>query len=200
MGGMTYASYDGGLNNGQMYQQRGQHLNPSTRSRSMGQYGGYSDTEVMVPTHDQRYYDPAAMPPAASGRGHIGYGGHASQQQPPMGMAQGGSGNFDPYYENTRAQQQPPRQMDPSGGYAGGGPLEDRRAQPPPPPPRNVNFEGDPPIKPAGGPRGAPTLGRHYGESDMESVTSALSSHSAPHQRPRRPGLVSFFLNNYSKT
>ena len=85
--------------------------------------------------------------------------------------------------------------MDPSlqhqqgGGYPGGGPpLEDRRAQPPPPPPRNVNFEGDPPIKSSGGPRGAPPIGRHYGESDMESVTSALSSHSAPHQRPRRPG------------
>ena len=77
MGGMpqpTYhTSYDGGLNNGQMYQQnRGQSLHPSTRSRSMGHYGGYSDTEVMIPTQqDQRYYDPAAMP-AGSARGQPG--------------------------------------------------------------------------------------------------------------------------------
>ena len=73
--------------------------------------------------------------------------------------------------------------MQPPSAAAGMGfPADDRRAQPPPPPPRNVNFEGDPPIRGSGGPRGAPY------DSDMISVTSALSSHSAPHQRPRRPG------------
>ena len=42
MGGMTYhASYDGGLNNGAQMHPRGQSLHPSTRSRSMGHYGGY---------------------------------------------------------------------------------------------------------------------------------------------------------------
>ena len=193
MGGYApyHASYDEGLNNGQI--QRGHSLHPSTRSRSMGHYGGYSDTEVMVPTNDQRYYDPAA--PAPAGGRAMGYGAGPAPQQP-VGLSQGGSGNFDPYYENMRAQQ-PPMQapMAPlaqQGGY--GGSFEDRRAQPPPPPPRNVNFEGDPPIKSSGGPRGAPPIGRkhHYGDSDMESVTSALSSHSAPHQRPRRPGYVFF--------
>ena len=153
-----------------------------------------------MPTHDQRYYDPG-------GHGQ-GYGtGHAQVGQPqPVGMSQqhgGSQGNFaDPYYENMRGQQPltgsmaaPTQQQQGGGGY-GGPPIEDRRAQPPPPPPRNVNFEGDPPIKSSGGPRGAPPIGRshHYGDSDMESVTSALSSHSAPHQRPRRPGYVLFFI------
>jgi hypothetical protein len=165
-----HASYDGGLNHGGPHmqpQQRGQSLHPSTRSRSMGHYGGYSDTEVMV--QDQRYYD------SQSGRGP----GYHNQQGQYPGQA---TTQQDPYYENTRVSQ----------GYATDNayPIEDRRAQPPPPPPRNVNFEGDPPIKSSGGPRGAPPVGRsiHYGDSDMESVTSALSSHSAPHQRPRRPG------------
>ena len=148
----------------------------------------------MIPTNDQRYYDPG-------GRG-LGYGtGHAQVGQQPVGMSQqhGGSGNFaDPYYENMRGQQPLTGSMAPTqqGGGGYGGPIEDRRAQPPPPPPRNVNFEGDPPIKSSGGPRGAPPVGRshHYGDSDMESVTSALSSHSAPHQRPRRPGYVMFIF------
>lgn len=154
---MSYhASYDGGLNHGLTSSTRGQSLHPSTRSHSMGHYGGYSDTEIMV--NDQRYYD-----------GRV--------QQTTQFPA-------DPYYENTLSRQQP------SGHMAGGYPVDDRRAQPPPPPPRNVNFEGDPPIKSSGGPRGAPPIGRslHYGDSDMESVTSALSSHSAPHQRSRRLG------------
>ena len=188
-----HTSYDGGLNNGQ----RGQNLHPSTRSRSMGHYGGYSDTEVMLhpaSTDPQRYYD------AGGGMGraplHSGY--------PSSGPVPGGQFSGDPYYENMRTQgphgavpQGPVGPMGPmppvssqAGMGVGGYPVEDRRAQPPPPPPRNVNFEGDPPIKSSGGPRGAPPIGRslHYGDSDMESVTSALSSHSAPHQRPRRPG------------
>lgn len=158
---MSYhASYDGGLNHGlSSSTQRGQTLHPSTRSHSMGHYGGYSDTEIMV--NDQRYYD---------GRGH-------TSQFP---------ASTDPYYENTLSRGHIPQQQVTGGGY----PVDDRRAQPPPPPPRNVNFEGDPPIKSSGGPRGAPPIGRslHYGDSDMESVTSALSSHSAPHQRSRRLG------------
>ena len=149
--GLAYhaTSYDAGLNG------RGQSLHPSTRSRSMGHYGGYSDTEVM-------------MPPNSGGQYYEG----------------GTKVGYDPYYENTRG----PYPMEDRGPSSY--PVEDRRAQPPPPPPRNVNFEGDPPIKGSGGPRGAPPIGRvhHYGDSDMESVTSALSSYSAPHQRPRRPG------------
>ena len=156
-GGLAYhaTSYDAGLNG------RGQSLHPSTRSRSMGHYGGYSDTEVMMPPHSGgQYYE----------------GGTTKMQQ----------GYADPYYENTRG----PYPMEDRGPTTSAYPVEDRRAQPPPPPPRNVNFEGDPPIKGSGGPRGAPPIGRghHYGDSDMESVTSALSSYSAPHQRPRRPG------------
>ena len=155
-------SYDGGLNG------RGVGLgHPSARSRSMGYssgYGGYSDTElIMAAGPTQGYYDNRGYGPSA----HVG---------------------GDPFYENM-------------GGVGHGGmgiptatsmgsayPMDDRRAQPPPPPPRNVNFEGDPPTRGSGGPRGAPTVGGHF-ESDMISVTSALSSHSAPlQQRPRRPG------------
>ena len=157
---LHHTSFDGGLNG------RGQSLHPSNRSQSMGMGyssygagGGYSDTEVMAAASTGRYYD---------GRG-------------------GGAVPQDPYYENTMGrggvgaggmQPQPPS----AGGAGMGFPVDDRRAQPPPPPPRNVNFEGDPPIRGGGGPRGAPY------DSDMISVTSALSSHSAPHQRPRRPG------------
>ena len=120
-----HTSYDGGLNNGQ----RGQSLHPSTRSRSMGHYGGYSDTEVMLhpaQTDPQRYYD--------SGGRYPGGG--------PMGVT-------DPYYENMRTQGPPGGPMGPMtsvqqgamggamGGTMGGAyPTEDRRAQPPPPPPR----------------------------------------------------------------
>lgn len=159
-----HASYDGGLN-----QPRASSLHPSTRSRSMGHYGGYSDTEIMV--NDQRYnYQDQNRGLYAGGT----QGGYNSASVP----------TSDPYYENTMGRGS--NTLTSTGMY----PAEDRRAQPPPPPPRNVNFEGDPPIKSSGGPRGAPPVGRshHYGDSDMESVTSALSSHSAPHQRPRRPG------------
>ena len=172
-GTMPYhaSSYEAGLNG------RGQGLHPSTRSRSMGPYGGYSDTEVMMaPSQSQtggQYYGTGEPMHSGSTGGMAGVG--------VVGTSKMG---YDPYYENTRG----PYPMEDRGPSSY--PVEDRRAQPPPPPPRNVNFEGDPPIKGSGGPRGAPPIGRvhHYGDSDMESVTSALSSYSAPHQRPRRPG------------
>jgi hypothetical protein len=185
-GGAGYhSSYDGGLNNG-----RGHNLQSSNRSRSMGHAsnvpygGGYSDTEVMAPSAaNNRYYNDA----------------HAQQQRgyaPPP---------HDPYYENTRTGggqggvNSVTAANNAVGGQQGGvgGYPEDRRAQPPPPPPRNVNFEGDPPTRGSGGPRKAPPIhgarGRSHNDStfvdsDMESVTSAFSSHSAPHQRSRRPG------------
>ena len=159
---LHHTSFDGGLDG------RGQSLHPSNRSQSMGMGyssygagGGYSDTEVMAAAQAGRYYD---------GRG-------GAPQDPPRNV------NFegDPYYENTMGRGGAGG-MQPLSGAGMGFPVDDRRAQPPPPPPRNVNFEGDPPIRGGGGPRGAPY------DSDMISVTSALSSHSAPHQRARRPG------------
>ena len=151
---LHHTSFDGGLNG------RGQSLHPSNRSQSMGMGyssygagGGYSDTEVMAAASAGRYYD-----------------------------GRGGAPQQDPYYENTMGRGGAGGMQPPSAAAGMGFPADDRRAQPPPPPPRNVNFEGDPPIRGSGGPRGAPY------DSDMISVTSALSSHSAPHQRPRRPG------------
>ena len=175
-------SYDGGLNG------RGHSLHPSNRSQSMGYSsgyggGGYSDTELMhTASQDRSYYD---------GRGY-------GQTAAPVS---------DPYYENMGRGGMAPSSMSNMGPTNMGNmgsmgsmgnmgstsylPTDDRRAQPPPPPPRNVNFEGDPPTRGSGGPRGAPPVGRSHFEgleSDMHSVTSALSSQTAPHQRARRPG------------
>ena len=107
----------------------------------------------------------------------------------------------DPYYDS--------RAYDERAGYGGQQPYyNDRRAAAPPPPPRDRDFAavGDPYRQrgPLRQPQMDPTRsgemmgsGVHLGprhpaaeffDSDMESVTSAFSSQSAPHVRGKRPG------------
>jgi hypothetical protein len=158
------SSYDGGVTSGR-YGGHAVGLGQAGRSRS-NPYGGYSDTEAMGPAASDRYY----------GR--------------------------DPYYDGRTYDD----------GY---GPYyNDRRAAAPPPPPRDRDFaaSGDPyrqPVDVRRGPLRAPPgpmdpmrtgeimgSGGHLGprhpaeffDSDMESVTSAFSSQSAPHARGKRPG------------
>ena len=148
-------------------------LGQSGRSRTVtNPYGGYSDTEVMGPTAENRLYgrDPY-MDRSRDDR----YGGNRS----------GG------YYDDHRGM---PPHRDP-GGMPPGPPgpgynenLGDERVRGPPPPPRQgvPTHERSQRI-----PR--PIIADHaHGEfamdSDIESVTSAFSSHSAPHARGRRPG------------
>lgn len=165
------SSYDGGTTTGR-YASGGSHgvaLGQAGRSRS-NPYGGYSDTEAMGPAASDRYY----------GR--------------------------DPYYEGRTYDDR---------GY---GPYyNDRRAAGPPPPPRDRDFTTDPyrqqqpmdtsgvrrgPMRPVPGSMDPSRTGENMGsggqlgprhpseffDSDMESVTSAFSSQSAPHTRGKRPG------------
>ena len=155
------SSYDGGASR---YGAHPVGLGQAGRSRS-NPYGGYSDTEAMGPSAGDRYY----------GR--------------------------DPYYDS--------RAYDERAGYGGQQPYyNDRRAAAPPPPPRDRDFAavGDPYRQrgPLRQPQMDPTRsgemmgsGVHLGprhptaeffDSDMESVTSAFSSQSAPHVRGKRPG------------
>ncbi len=196
-------SYDGGLNGGGVIGggRGSMHAPPPGRSRSMAVpgYGGHSDTEVFVPSHAHQqqyqqhpmgggansYYGSASAMTDMSGgaMGGRGYGGNPSsygaggggmplQHSFDGGMMGGGAGGghapVDQVYENTRAY------------------PDERRAQAPPPPPRNVNFEDEMPTRNSRG-GGGVLRGRTF-DSDIESVTSAFSSHSAPHNRPRRPG------------
>ena len=143
-------------------------LGQSGRSRTVANpYGGYSDTEVMGPTAENRLYgrDPYLDHPRDD---H--YGGQAG-------------GN---YYNDHRSV--PP--FRPSGASYGDG-LGDERVRGPPPPPRtgvpSTHIERGERV-----PR-RPIIAEHaHGDfaidSDIESVTSAFSSHSAPHQRRHRPG------------
>ena len=92
--------------------------------------------------------------------------------------------------------------------------YNDRRAAAPPPPPRDRDFANDPyrqpldsgvrrgPMRPQPGSMDPSRTGEMMGsgghlgprhpaeffDSDMESVTSAFSSQSAPHTRGKRPG------------
>ena len=138
-------------------------LGQSGRSRTVANpYGGYSDTEVMGPTAENRLYgrDPYLDHPRDDR-----YAGH-------------GSGN---YYSDHRSV--PP--LRPTGANYGDG-LGDERVRGPPPPPRPgvSSHERGERVR-------RPIIAEHaHGEfidSDIESVTSAFSSHSAPHVR-RRPG------------
>ena len=146
-------------------------LGQSGRSRTVtNPYGGYSDTEVMGPTAENRLYgrDPYLDHPRDDR-----YGAHRS-----------GS-----YYDDHRGM--PPHRAGPGPPGPGYGErdLGDERVRGPPPPPRQgvSTHERSQRI-----PR--PIIADHaHGEfaidSDIESVTSAFSSHSAPHARGRhRPG------------
>ena len=142
-------------------------LGQSGRSRTVANpYGGYSDTEVMGPTAENRLYgrDPYLDHPRDDR-----YAGHRS-------------GNF---YDDHRGG--PP--LRPSGANYGDS-IGDERVRGPPPPPRQggsgFTERGERIQR-------RPIIAEHaHGdfafESDVESVTSAFSSHSAPHQRQRRPG------------
>ena len=160
------SSYDGGASR---YGGHPVALGQAGRSRS-NPYGGYSDTEAMGPSASDRYYarDPYYDGRTYDDRAAAGYGQQQQQQQP--------------YYN-------------------------DRRAAAPPPPPRDRDFAaaGDPyrqrgPLRPpqmdpmrtgemmgSGGHLG-PRHPTEFFDSDMESVTSAFSSQSAPHVRGKRPG------------
>jgi len=103
----------------------------------------------------------------------------------------------DPYYEGRAPRDDRP---------AGSGYYADRRAAGPPPPPRDVPphdpyaagpggiLRRGPPLRHPGGPGdgpgppGGPRPPAEWFDSDIESVTSAFSSQSAPHARHRRPG------------
>ena len=159
------SSYDGGASR---YGGHPVALGQAGRSRS-NPYGGYSDTEAMGPSASDRYYarDPYYDGRTYDDRAAAGYGQQQQQQ---------------PYYN-------------------------DRRAAAPPPPPRDRDFAaaGDPyrqrgPLRPpqmdpmrtgemmgSGGHLG-PRHPTEFFDSDMESVTSAFSSQSAPHVRGKRPG------------
>ena len=161
------SSYDGGASR---YGGHPVALGQAGRSRS-NPYGGYSDTEAMGPSASDRYYarDPYYDGRTYDDRAAAGYGQQQQQQQ-------------QPYYN-------------------------DRRAAAPPPPPRDRDFAaaGDPyrqrgPLRPpqmdpmrtgemmgSGGHLG-PRHPTEFFDSDMESVTSAFSSQSAPHVRGKRPG------------
>ena len=156
------SSYDGGATR---YGGHPVALGQAGRSRS-NPYGGYSDTEAMGPSASDRYY---ARDPYYDGRTYDDRAAGYGQQQ-------------QPYYN-------------------------DRRAAAPPPPPRDRDFAaaGDPyrqrgPLRPpqmdpmrtgemmgSGGHLG-PRHPTEFFDSDMESVTSAFSSQSAPHVRGKRPG------------
>ena len=142
-------------------------LGQSGRSRTVSNpYGGYSDTEVMGPAAENRLY------------GRDPYLDHPRDDRY-AGPRGGGS-----YYDDHRSGPPPLR---PSGSNYGDS-LADERVQGPPPPPRPgvSGYERSEGIR-------RPIIAEHaHGEmrydSDMESVASAFSSHSAPHQRRRRPG------------
>lgn len=133
--------------------------------RSYSSYGGYSDTEVMGPSTSDRYY------------GRDPYRDHQMTQDDRRFK----SGSCY-YYDDDRLR---------GGGSGGGGGYLgnedlgglDRVRRPPPPPPR---------IPLMGGKGRAATISAdpvHHPEfidSDMESVTSAFSSQSAPHFRAAR--------------
>ena len=143
-------------------------LGQSGRSRTVtNPYGGYSDTEVMGPTAENRLYgrDPYLDHPRDDR-----YAGH-----------RGGS-----YYDEHRGV--PPHRGGPPPGPSYGENLGDERVRGPPPPPRSGI-----PTHERGERVRRPIIADHaHGEfaidSDIESVTSAFSSHSAPHARGRRPG------------
>ena len=156
------ASYDGRGG-------RGQPLGQSARSRTVDNpYGGYSDTEVMGPTAENRLY------------------GRDPYQDHPRDDRYGGMGRTG-YYDDHRSAAPPLR---PSGASYGEG-LVDERVRGPPPPPRmsqpgTGSYERGERVR-------RPIIAEHaHGDfvidSDIESITSAFSSHSAPHARGRRPG------------
>ena len=100
--GLAYhaTSYDAGLNG------RGQSLHPSTRSRSMGHYGGYSDTEVMMPPNSGgQYYE---------GGTKVGYDPYYENTRGPYPMEDRGPSSYP--VEDRRAQPPPPPPQLPAGG------------------------------------------------------------------------------------
>ena len=143
-------------------------LGQSGRSRTVSNpYGGYSDTEVMGPAAENRLY------------GRDPYLDHPRDDRY---AGPRGGGN---YYDDHRSVA--PAPLRPSGSNYGDS-LADERVQGPPPPPRPgvSGYERGEGIR-------RPIIAEHaHGEmrydSDIESVTSAFSSHSAPHTRGRRPG------------
>ena len=146
-------------------------LGQSGRSRTLANpYGGYSDTEVMGPTAENRLY------------GRDPYLDHPRDDR----YAGQGSGS---YYNDHRSGPPPRPSGDGFGGRASyGDGLGDERVRGPPPPPRPgvSSHERGERVR-------RPIIAEHaHGDfaidSDIESVTSAFSSHSAPHVRGRRPG------------
>ena len=181
------SSYDGGTTTGR-YGSGGGHgiaLGQAGRSRSTP-YGGYSDTEAMGPAASDRYY---GRDPYYDGRTYDDRYGQQQQQQQQQQLQQ-------PYYNDRRAAAPPPPPRDRDFATSDPYRLQQQQQQPvdsgmrrgpmrPPPGSMDPSRSGE--MLGSGGHLG-PRHPAEFFDSDMESVTSAFSSQSAPHTRGKRPG------------
>ena len=177
--GATISSYDGGTTAGRYGGSHGVALGQSGRSRS-NPYGGYSDTEAMGPAASDRYYgrDPYYEGRTYDDRNYGPYYNDRRAAGPPP-PPRDRDFTADPYRQQQQHQQQQQQQQQMENSGVRRGPMR--------PLPGSMDPSRTGENMGSGGQLG-PRHPSEFFDSDMESVTSAFSSQSAPHTRGKRPG------------